>query len=267
MHNLIMNLTLDNKRAIVCGGTQGIGRAVARLLAKQGASITLLARNEESLENTRKALEVISKKPHAYLIADFFEPEKLKETLETYISKNSPHHILVNNTGGPQSGPILTAKGDDFKKAFGSHLLANHYLSQALVPGMKKEGYGRIINIVSTSIKEPIEGLGVSNTIRAAVANWAKTLSREVAPFGITVNNILPGATNTQRIQDLIEAWSQAKCKTPQEIKNQMLQAIPLGRFAEPEEIANAVGFLASPMASYITGTNIVVDGGRGGTL
>jgi len=187
--------------------------------------------------------------------------------VENHIRSNGPMHILVNNTGGPPGGPITSATTEQFEKTFTNHLLCNHLLMQAVLDGMKKEQYGRIINIISTSVKIPLKGLGVSNTIRAAVANWSKTLAGEVAAFGITVNNVLPGATNTQRLQGILDAKSKKNAETISEVTNAMIAEIPMKRFAEASEIANAVAFLASPAAGYITGINIPVDGGRTGSL
>src|ERR1035437_7079876 len=200
-----MNLDLKNKNAIVCGSTQGIGKAIAVELALLGANITLVARDESKLKNVSTELDSPKGQKHNYLVADFTKPNELKKKIEEYTSKNSVH-ILINNTGGPAGGPIIDAKTEEFTQAFSNHLLCNHILVQAVVGGMKKEKYGRIINIISTSVKQPIKGLGVSNTIRAAVANWSKTLAGELAPFGITVNNILPGTTNTARLTTLMEA-------------------------------------------------------------
>ncbi len=263
-----MDLNLSGKRAIVCGSTQGIGKAVALELALLGASITLIARNEEALKAV--VLE-LTKKPgqqHDYLCADFSEPLDLKRAIESrFGAEKEVAHILVNNTGGPQGGPIVTAKTDEFIQTFYNHLICNHILVQAVVEGMKNSGYGRIINIISTSVKQPLKGLGVSNTIRGAVANWAKTLSLELGSFGITVNNVLPGATNTVRLVNLNKAKSEKTGKSIDELKREMVAEIPAGRYAEPSEIANAVAFLASPAASYINGINVPVDGGRTGCL
>ncbi|MFN6092435.1 MAG: SDR family oxidoreductase, partial [Bacteroidota bacterium] len=158
-------------------------------------------------------------------------------------------------------------KAEAFLNTFNQHLLCNHLIAQAVLPGMKEAKFGRIINIISTSVKQPLKGLGVSNTIRAAVANWSKTLSVEVAPFGITVNNVLPGATATQRLASIIENKSQKQNHSIDEVEQEMLSEIPAGRFGRPEEIAAAVAFLASPAAAYINGINVPVDGGRTGCL
>ena len=262
-----MNLDLKNKRALVCGSTQGIGKAVAMELALLGANVTLVARNEQSLKQTKSELINNGSQLHSYLCVDFNEPQKLKELVESSIQRTGPVNILVNNTGGPPSGPITNAKPEEFLNAFNSHLICNHILAQACIEGMKHSGYGRIINIISTSVKLPLPNLGVSNTIRAAVANWAKTLANELGKFGITVNNVLPGATATQRLSSIIENKALKTNHTNDTITKEMLSEIPLGRFAEANEVANAVAFLASPAAAYINGINVPVDGGRTGSL
>ena len=261
-----MNLDLKNKNALVCGSTQGIGKAIAVELALLGANVTLLARDETKLKSVSAGLDSSKGQKHNYFVADFTKPDELKKKVEEYAGKN-PVHILINNTGGPAGGSIVEAKTEEFTQAFSNHLICNHILVQAVVPAMKKEKYGRIINIISTSVKQPIKGLGVSNTIRAAVANWSKTLAGELGPFGITVNNILPGATNTERLSTLIEARAKKTGVTSKEESNEWLKEIPLGRFADASEIAAAAAFLASPAASYINGINIPVDGGRTGNL
>ncbi|MBK9283185.1 MAG: SDR family oxidoreductase [Sphingobacteriaceae bacterium] len=258
-----MNLDLKNKKALVCGSTQGIGKAVAIELALLGATVILVARNETELKKVKTELSVEAKQVHGYLCADFNEPHKLKELVENYIQRSGPIHILINNTGGPASGPIINAKPEEFTNTFNQHLICNHVLMQACLEGMKNSKYGRIINIISTSVKAPLPNLGVSNTIRAAVGNWAKTLANETGKFGITVNNVLPGATATGRLSGIIENKALKTGEKTERIKEEMQQEIPMGRFAEPSEIAAAVAFLASPAASYINGINIPVDGGR----
>lgn len=258
-----MNYQLGERRALVAGSTQGIGWASAFALAAEGTSVTLMARNLENLEKRLAELPVVGNARHAMLVADFDDPSLLQGIIAEHLQSFPAYHILVNNTGGPAGGPIMQAGIDEFRTTFNQHLICNHILATALLPGMKKEGYGRIINIISTSVKQPLKGLGVSNTIRAAVANWAKTLSVEVGPFGITVNNVLPGATATQRLSGLLEAKSQKTGKPLGELEREMLEEIPAGRFARPEEIAAAVVFLASQPAAYINGINVPVDGGR----
>ncbi|HRU60951.1 MAG TPA: SDR family oxidoreductase [Bacteroidia bacterium] len=258
-----MNLDLRGKKALVCGSTQGIGKAAALELALLGATVTLLARNESDLKKSRSELSSVFHQKHDYLVADFSRPDELRASLERYMRQAGTVHILVNNTGGPPGGAITEAKTEEFTQAFSNHLVCNHILSQAVLPGMKDAGYGRIINVISTSVKQPLKGLGVSNTVRAAVANWSKTLAGEVAKYGITVNNVLPGATNTQRLRSLIEAKAQKTHQRPDDIKAEMIHEVPMARFAEAAEIANAIAFLASPAAAYITGINVPVDGGR----
>src|SRR6185312_255677 len=260
-------LNLTGKKAMVCGSTQGIGKASAIQMAKQGASMTLVARNEDALKQTLAELATDAGQKHDYICADFNQPDELKKKVEAHITKGTAYHILVNNSGGPPGGEIIEAKMEDFKTTFERHLVCNHILTQLLVPGMKKEKYGRIINVISTSVKEPIKGLGVSNTIRAAVANWSKTMAMELGQFGITVNNVLPGATETGRITDIISRTSQKSGKSEAQVKADMLAKIPAGRFAKPEELAYAITFLASEEAGYINGTNMPVDGGRMGCL
>ncbi len=261
-----MDINLNGKRAIVCGSTQGIGKAAAIELALLGASVTLIARNEEKLISVVKELQVYSNQNHAYIVADFNFPEILKSKIEAYTKQNTVH-ILVNNTGGPSAGSAIDAKPEEFVQAFSNHLVCNQILVQACVEGMKKEKYGRIINVISTSVKIPIRGLGVSNTIRGAVANWSKTLSFELASFGITVNNVLPGNINTARLDAMVKLRAENLNTSEAEIKKRMEDEVPAGRIGEPHEIATAIAFLASPAASYINGINVPVDGGRTGSL
>lgn len=247
----------------MCGGTQGIGRACAFEFARLGARVTLLARNEEALRRVRDELGVGGASRHDYLRADFNEPESVRTAVARHVEATEPFEILLNNTGGPPGGPIVEASPDAFLSAFTAHLICNQVLAQTLVPGMKRAGYGRIVNIVSTSVRQPIKGLGVSNTIRGAVASWAKTLADELAPFGITVNNVLPGATATERLCSLIQAKARAAGVGEGEVEREMKAEIPMARFAGPEDIAVAAGFLATPAAGYITGVSLPVDGGR----
>jgi 3-oxoacyl-[acyl-carrier protein] reductase len=260
-----MDLSLTGKRAVVCGSSQGIGRASALELAMLGADVTLLARDEGRLQTVLQELKRYPGR-HEYKIADFNQPGQVEAQAQA-IALNETVHILVNNTGGPAAGLAIDAHTEDFVKAFTAHLLCNQVLVQAFAPGMKKAGYGRIINIISTSVKMPIRGLGVSNTIRGAVASWSKTLSVELGPFGITVNNVLPGATKTGRFDAVIQGKVEKTGKTPEALRQEMINEIPAARIADPEEVAAAVAFLASPAASYINGINLTVDGGRTGAL
>jgi len=257
-----MELSLSGRNAIVCGSTQGIGKAAAIELAMLGASVILVARDEGKLKSVVEELQLYSGQSHAYIVADFNDPELLKTKIEG-LTKHTVVHILVNNTGGPAPGAVIDAKPDEFVRAFSNHLICNQILVQSCVEGMKREKYGRIINVISTSVKTPLRGLGVSNTIRGAVANWSKTLSMELGPFGITVNNVLPGAIMTARLEAMIKLRSAKSGKTEDEVMQAMEAEIPMGRIGDPKEIAAAIAFLATPAASYINGINVPVDGGR----
>ena len=258
-----MNLGLRNKKAIVCGSTQGIGKAIAEELALEGVGITLIARNEDALKEVSASLDVSFGQKHNFLCVDF-SANNFSERID---SLSQDYDILINNTGGPASGPITDVQPGDFETAFKMHLLNNQILVKKVVEGMKRNSFGRIINIISTSVKAPIPGLGVSNTIRAAVANWAKTLSLELGIYGITVNNVLPGFTNTTRLNSLINKKSEVQGKPIDEVASQMKKSVPMNRFGSSNEVASAVVFLSSTKASYINGINLPVDGGRTASL
>jgi len=265
-----MNLDLKGKNAFVGGSSKGIGKAVAFELARLGASVTLVGREEPGLMQCLIDLSFIgnSEQRHDYVAVDFSDPDKVKSAVERHMKKsNKTYHILVNNTGGPASGKIQDAEEKDFIKAFEAHVICNHLLTKLFLDGMKKSGYGRIVNIISTSVKQPLPNLGVSNTIRAAVANWAKTMANELGEFGITVNNVLPGATETERLTAIVKTKSEKTKMTVEAVREEMLKEIPMKRFGKADEIANAVAFLASPAAAYINGINVPVDGGRTGCL
>lgn len=254
---------LVGKLAWVCGSTQGIGRASALALAGRGAQVTLVARNASALERVAAELPKNHGQHHRFVCVDFADPPAVAEQMSRHREVCGTVHILVNNTGGPPGGPVLEASTAAFTEAFARHVLCNQHLVQIVAPGMKKAGFGRIVNVVSTSVFMPIRGLGVSNTIRAAVANWAKTLAAELAPHGITVNNVLPGFTETARLRSLMQARAEREGIKLAEVEGAMMASVPAGRFATAEEIAAAVLFLASPAASYITGVSLPVDGGR----
>ncbi len=261
-----MEMSLHGKHALVCGSTQGIGLAIAKELALLGATCTLMARNADSLQQALSTLDTTQGQQHSSLQADFSDTASVKEKIESWTTSNTAH-ILINNTGGPPAGKITDAGGSDFLSALQLHLINNHHLSMAVLGGMTAAGYGRIINIISTSVKIPLPNLGVSNTTRAAVAAWAKTLSNEVAARGITVNNVLPGATSTVRLSSIIENKSNKLGIEKDQVTEEMLHEIPMGRFGKPEEIAAMAAFLATPAAAYITGQSICVDGGRTGSI
>ena len=261
-----MNLSLEGKYAVICGSTQGIGLAIAEELALLGANCTLMARNEESLKAAVHNLDIALRQQHNYFVADFSKPEDVKKAIEDHV-KNNPVHILINNTGGPPAGAVVDAKEEDFLKAFNQHLICNHILTTAVIPSMKKEGYGRIINIISTSVKIPIKNLGVSNTIRGAVASWAKTMANELGQFNITVNNLLPGSIVTQRLNSIIENTAKRGNVLVDIVEKNMKEEIPMKRFGDTSEIAAVAAFIASPAASYLNGTTIPVDGGRTGSI
>jgi 3-oxoacyl-[acyl-carrier protein] reductase len=257
-----MDLNLNGKTALVAGSTQGIGKAAALELAGMGARIVLVARNEEKLKAVQAELNAVKANNHAYVVADFSQPQEVQKAVNDFVADN-PIHILVNNTGGPPAGQAIDADLSAFQSAFEAHLMCNHILAQACVPAMKEAGYGRIINVISTSVKAPLANLGVSNTIRGAVANWSKTLANELGQFNITVNNVLPGATHTGRLTSIAANKAAKTGKSEEEVLKAMGDAVPMKRVAQPEEVANAIAFLASPAASYINGINVPVDGGR----
>lgn len=262
-----MNLDLSGKKAIVCGSTQGLGLASAVELSLLGAEVVLFSRNEEKLKNALKQLDHSKGQKHKYLVADFQYPQQVESVVKSFLQKGNTVNILVNNTGGPKGGSAMEATAEEFINAFQSHLICNQLLAQSLIPSMKESGYGRIVNIISISVKEPLAGLAVSNTIRGAVASWSKTLANELGKSGITVNNVLPGYTRTARYDSIIESKSSATGKEKEVIENKLKEQIPLNEIGKPELFGAAVAFLCTPAAGYITGINLPVDGGYLGCL
>ncbi|GAB1407560.1 SDR family oxidoreductase [Thermomonas brevis] len=257
-----MDLNLTGRHALVCGGSEGIGRAAAIELALLGADVTLLARREAALREALAALPSKDGQRHGILAADMADAAALAATVGE-LAAVQPVHVLVNNTGGPPGGPAHAAAIEAYLDAFHKHLVANQTLLQAVLPGMRAAGWGRIVNVISTSVYEPIPNLGVSNTIRGAVAGWAKTLSRELGGDGITVNNVLPGYTRTQRLDQILADRSQASGKSQDEVAAGMLATVPVGRFAQAHETGGVIAFLCTDAAAYVNGQSIAVDGGR----
>ncbi len=256
-------LNLTGKRALVAGASRGIGRAAAEALARQGAAVTLLARDGETLSSVHASLPVVDGRCHHWFAADFMQLEPLRELVQKHVQEAGGIDILVNNSGGPPPGPAIEADVDAYAAAFTQHLLCNQTLAQVVTPHMREQVWGRIINVISTSVIMPIGNLGVSNTIRGAVGNWSRTLARELAPDGVTVNNVLPGFTITDRLKGLIAKLAERQGKTEQEIADAIMATVPAQRFAQPGELADLVVYLASDEAGYINGVSIPVDGGR----
>ena len=261
----MLDLNLNGKTALVCGSSQGLGEACAVELAALECRVILLARNQAKLSQVMQTLPN-QHLQHDYISLDISDLKALEKVILEKL-QNSNIDILVNNAGGPKAGPLLDVELAGLNEAFKQHVLASHLLATLVVPGMKRGGYGRIINILSTSVKEPLPNLGTSNTIRWAMASWAKSLANEVGQFGITVNNVLPGSFDTSRLSSLIEYQATQQGISFDQAKNKMTQTIPAGRIGNPKEFANVVAFLASPAASYVNGTAISVDGGRGKTI
>ncbi len=257
-----MDLDLSGKHALVCGASEGIGRATAHELALLGADVTVMSRRADALAAVVDGLPNTGTQRHGFIAADVADTPGLRGAMETLVAER-PVHVLINNTAGPAGGPVQTAGEDAFLDTFRRHLLANHALVQTVLPGMRGAGWGRVVNVISTSVYEPIANLGVSNTIRGAVASWAKTLSRELAAEGITVNNVLPGYTETGRLAQILRDRAKASGQDEAAVAAGMRQTVPAGRFAQPHEIAAAIAFLCSPAAGYINGVSLAVDGGR----
>jgi len=252
---------LDGFHALVCGASAGIGRAAALALAGAGAELTVLARSGDKLAALLPELEAAGAPAARALIADLDDRPRLAQLVGA-LATERPVHVLVNNTGGPPPAPLLESDEAAFLTAFGRHVLASHLLVRTLLPGMRQAGYGRIVNVISLSVREPIAMLGVSNTIRGAMASWSKTLAMELPP-GITVNNVLPGYTDTERLSTLGQAIADRNASSLEQVQDAWCASIPEGRMGTPAELGAVVAFLASPAAAYLRGTSIPVDGGR----
>ncbi len=261
MHSIFDNMALHDRHALVCGASAGIGRAAALALARMGATITVLARREARLQDLASELLGAGSPRAEILVADMDDRESLLPKVQGLLSR-SVVHILINNSGGPPPGRLLDAAEEDFLAAFGRHVLSAHLLVKAVLPGMKKAGWGRIINIISLSVREPIPNLGVSNTVRGAMASWAKSMAAEFPP-GVTINNVLPGYTDTERLRTLKESIAAGRGVSAGLVESEWVSSIPEGRLGNPEELGSVIAFLASPAASYVRGASIPVDGGR----
>lgn len=259
-----INFDLDGKTALVCAGSRGIGAATAHALAELGCRVVILARSRPNLEATRAQLVGDG---HVMMSVDLTDHIRVMDLVAEALDQLGPIQILINNMAGPAAGPLLKAQPEAFLEGVRQHVALGQRLVQELVGGMRESGYGRVVNVISTSVKVPIPGLGVSNTVRGAMANWAKTLAYELAPDGITVNNVLPGFTQTDRLESLITTRASKSEIEPDKVAAGMMDSVPMGRFGTAAEVAAAIAFLASPAASYITGVNIPVDGGRTGCL
>ena len=257
-----MDLDLTGRHALVCGGSDGIGRAAAHELALLGAEVTVLARRADALAQVRDALPAERGRTHHALVVDMDDPDALRAAVGTHVAAH-PVQILVNNTGGPPGGAAHAAAPQAFESAFRRHLIGGQVLVQTVLPAMRAARWGRIVNVVSTSVREPIANLGVSNTVRGAVAGWAKTLSRELASHGITVNNVLPGYTRTGRIDAIVSERVARTGESAAAVIAAMQATVPAGRFADAAETAAAIAFLCAPAAAYINGVSLPVDGGR----
>ena len=261
---MLNQLDFKSKNIFIGGSSNGIGWESAKLFSDFGGNVTLVSRNDKILRQRISELTNNGAQNHNYIVLDFSNPNELELKLKEFVNKNSINYdIIINNTGGPPSGQLEKASTEELLSAFNLHLISFHKILGCLLQGMKIREAGSIINIISTSVKQPLNGLGVSNTIRGAVANWAKTLANELGAYNITVNNVLPGATNTGRLKEIIKNKAQKFNLQESVIEKQMADQVPLKRIAEPIEVANAVVFLASDNARYISGINLPVDGGR----
>ena len=256
-----MKINLENKKALVGASTEGLGKAIAQQLALCGASVTLMARNEKKLKQVLSELNTDFNQKHQYIVTDFYDFISFEKTIINYFKMNTID-ILINNTNGPESGGVFDKSTVDYQRAFDLLFKTTNHITMLAIENMKKNKFGRIINATSLTVKEPLPYLVLSNSIRAAVVTWAKTLSREIAPFGITINNILTGKFDTKRIQELNQNQATNKGISMEDNLKSIVNDIPAGRLGKSEEYAYLVTFLASEYAAYITGANITIDGG-----
>ena len=256
-----MKINLKDKKALIGGSSKGLGYAVAKQLAICGATVTLVSRNEALLKKNIIELNKLTGIEHNYLLVDYNQPEKYKQIIEGFFQKNIID-ILVNNTQGPPAGDVFSVNENDYQKSFDLLFKNTINTTNSAIKGMKKNNWGRIINMTSVSVKEPLAYLALSNTIRSAVTSWGKTLSMESGQFNITVNNILTGFFNTERLNQLNSEKAKKFNISTDEVFNKMSEMVPLKRIGEPEEFGYLIAFLASDYADYINGANIPIDGG-----
>lgn len=256
-----MDFGIVGRTALVAASSKGLGRAVAEELAAEGARVVLCARGAEALEATRAALADSGAEVTA-VAADLTDPLQVERVIEVGVQAFGPIDILITNTGGPPPGPFESHTPEAWSEAVRQNLDSVLNLTRSVLPAMKERRWGRIITITSVAVKQPVDGLILSNSIRAAVTGFAKTLANEVAPFGITVNNVMPGYTRTERLDQLAADIAERSGGSVEDAFSAWEGQIPLGRVGDPREFAALVAFLASERASYITGTSIAVDGG-----
>jgi len=257
-----MDLGLTNKVALVAAASRGLGRAVAEELAAEGASLIICSRSEEKISQTAKEIAESTGARILGVAADVSSPDDVSRLTRLAMERFERIDILVTNAGGPPAGPFESFSLEQWDAATNLLLRSVVALTHAVLPGMKDRGWGRILNITSIAVKQPVENLLLSNSLRAGLTGFARTLANEVAADGITVNNVLPGYTRTERLDELAEMMAEKQGISPSEFRGKWEQEIPMRRLGEPREFAAAVAFLASERASYITGTSIQVDGG-----
>ena len=256
-----MNISLKSKRALVGGSSKGLGNAVAKQLARSGATVTLLSNNEQRLINTVNDLKEQTGLNHDYLVVDYNNFEEYQKKIEEYLLVN-PIDILINNTQGPRGGDVMNVSIEDYQKSFDLLFKSVVITTMIALKNMKKNKWGRIINMASMSVKEPLQYLALSNSIRSALTTWGKTLSNDLGSYNITVNNILTGYFNTQRINQLNSEKAKKLNINIEEVYQSMKELVPLKRIGDPREFAYLITFLASDNAAYINGANIPIDGG-----
>lgn len=257
----MLSTSLSGRHALVTGASRGIGRATARCLASLGAELTISARNGGDLDALHAELREAGAPAVRSLVLDFDQRDELADRLDALLEEH-PVEVVVHNTGGPKGGKLLEAQPDAILGALSRHLLTAHLLMTRCLPGMRSAGYGRFITVTSTSVREPIPNLGVSNLTRASVASWAKTVSREL-PSGVTINNVMPGYTDTDRLGQLADAKAARTGTTAEAVFSDFVAKVPEGRLGRPEELGSVIAFLCSPAAAYVRGQSLAVDGGR----